>query len=602
MISILTIGSERCRIRRETTAVFLPPIMLANRRATPARLPWALFPLAIVALGIALTVWMQAFTQNGVLFSGDGGLKALLSQHLAQQMRSGGFPSDMTIDLPAADWVKAVWQAGLYPFTPPFVYEVGARHFITFPFTFPLVSAPFYALLGDRGLYVVPLVSLWLIWIRFWQIGLRAGWGTVSLCLGLVALIFASPLSLYGGMYWEHTLAVALAFWGVSGLIFPRKAGLTWLRLLGCGILIGLSVWFRPEFLCLVAATGLLALVGWLLPKWRIAPAFTFAKACVLIVSMSCSVGLFFALNYVIYGHPLGIHALQIVEESGVSNQLAQAKASYTAILGALQQYFPLVWVVGLAAVFGIELRRSTVRVSPLKSSHLKEAKGHYFERLGIRKTADSILIPSRFALALCLLFALSVPLIVPPGIGGKQWGPRFYLILMPLLSLVLAEQLRSGFLRAWGRRLLILAAAVAIALGIQLNTINGAFAKFNDGSNISLRANYEPIAVAIAAFEQQPIPWLAMSQEFVAQQLWSALPDKTFFRAETIGQVKQLAAALVEQNESEFLYVCYPHRECLVPKTAGNDLSLDDGVHRLNLMFLENYGKYPVYKVEIAS
>mgnify|MGYP001026532442 FL=1 len=576
--------------------------MPANRRISSARLPWSLLPLAIVMLGVALTLWMQTFTQNGVLFSGDGGLKALIAQQLAQQLRTGSFPLDVALDLPAADWVKAVWQAGLYPFTPPFVYEVGARHFITFPFTFPLVSAPFYALLGDRGLYVVPLVSLWLIWIRFWQIGLRAGWGVASLCLGLIALIFASPLSLYGGTYWEHTLAVVLAFWGVSGLMFPKQAGLSRRRILGCGILIGLSVWFRPEFLCLVAATSLLALIGWLLPKWRIAPVLTLSKACILIASMACSVGVFFALNYAIYGHPLGIHAQQIVEESGVSNQLAQAKAGYEQMLGALQQYFPLVWVVGVAAVLSVALKRSTVKENRLKSTQLKEPKGHYFERLGIRKTADSILIPSRFALALCLLFALSVPLIVPPGAGGKQWGPRFYLILMPLLSLVLAEQLRPHFFRAWGRRLLILAAAGAIALGIQLNTINGAFATFKDGSNTSLRANYEPIAPAIAAFQQQPLPWLAMSDEFVAQQLWSALPDKTFFRAETIEQVKQLATALIAQNESEFLYVCYPHRECLVPETAGNNLNLDDGTHRLNLMFLDDYGKYPVYKVEIAS
>ncbi|MGC1528009.1 MAG: hypothetical protein WA783_18345, partial [Phormidesmis sp.] len=498
--------------------------------------------------------------------------------------------------------VEAVWQAGLYPFTPPFVYEVGARHFITFPFTFPLVSAPVYVLLGDRGLYVVPLVSLWLIWIRFWQSGLRAGWGIPSLCIGLIALIFASPLSLYGGTYWEHTLAVVLAFWGVSGLMFPKQAGLSRRRLLGCGILIGLSVWFRPEFLCLVAATSLLALIGWILPKWRIAPVLTLSKACILIASMACSVGVFFALNYAIYGHPLGIHAQQIVEESGVSNQLAQAKAGYEQMLGALQQYFPLVWVVGVAAVLSVALKRSTIKENRLKSTQLKEPKGHYFERLGIRKTADSLLIPGRFALALCLLFALSVPLIVPPGAGGKQWGPRFYLILMPLLSLVLAEQLRSHFFRAWGRRLLILAAAGAIALGIQLNTINGAFATFKDGSNTSLRANYEPIAPAIAAFQQQPLPWLAMSNQFVAQQLWIALPDKTFFRAETIEQVKQLATALIAQNESEFLYVCYPHRECLVPETAGNNLNLDDGTHRLNLMFLDDYGKYPVYKVEIAS
>ncbi|MEL6937685.1 MAG: hypothetical protein AAFO84_00665 [Cyanobacteria bacterium J06598_1] len=573
-----------------------------KRYASPPRAAHSWLPIVVIALGIALSLWLQLFTKEGVFFSGDGGLKALVAQSLAQQIKAASFPLDVSLNLPAADWVEAVWQEGLYPFLPPFAYEVGPQHFITFPFTFPLVSAPFYALLGEQGLYVVPLVSLWLIWLRFWQIGLRASWSVTALCVGLVALIFASPLSLYGGMYWEHTLSVAIAFWGLSALLFPRNGTLSKNKLLGSGFLIGLAVWFRPEFLCLVAALSLLAIIGWLFPKWRLAPQLTFSKTAILIGSMICSVGLFFALNYGIYGHPLGIHAIQIVEESGISEQLTQAKASYAQLLTSLQQYFPIVWVVGLAAIFSPELRKSTVKINPLKNNQLKENRGKYFDRLGLRKTVESKLVPGRFALALSLLFALSVPLIVPPGAGGKQWGPRFYLILMPLLSVVLAEQLRPDFFRAWGRRLLLLGTAIALVFGIHLNTVSGAFEPFKDGMNTSIQANYEPIAPAIAALKQDPLPWVAMSHQYVAQQLWSALPNKTFFRAETIEQVKQLAGALIEQSEPEFLYVCYPHADCLVPDTAGSELNLEDDIHTLNWEFLGDYGKYPTYKVDIAE
>ena len=584
--------------------------MTAKSSASSARLPWSLIPLVIVITGVLLTLWLLSFSQNGVVFSGDGGLKALVAQQLAQQIKTASFPLDVSLSLPAADWVKNVWQAGLYPFSPPFVYEVGTQNFITFPFTFPLISAPFYALFGDRGLYVIPLIALWLTWFRFWQIGLRAGWGMISLCLGLIALIFASPLSLYGGMYWEHTLAVALAFWGVSGLMFPNRKTLSTRGIISLpksqafisGILIGLSVWFRPEFLCLVAAVSLLALIGWILPKWRLAPKFTLAKALILIGSMCCTVGLFFAMNYAVYGHPLGIHAIQIVEESSLSAQVTQAQASYGQMWSALQEYFPMVWVVILAALFGPELKKSTVKTSPLKKKAIAAEKGTYFERVGIRKTLASNFTPSRFVIALSLLFALSVPLIVPPGAGGKQWGPRFYLILVPLLSLTLSEQLRAGFLNQWGRRLLILGTVIALILGIQLNINNGVFSRYKDGSNTSLMANYDPIAPAIAGLKQESLPWISMSNEFVAQQLWSALPSKTFFKGETVDQVKQLATALAEQNQNEFLYVCYPHRECTVPETPESEWALDNGQGTLNMTYLNDYGKYPVYKVEIAS
>ncbi|PZO55631.1 MAG: hypothetical protein DCF15_10190 [Phormidesmis priestleyi] len=563
-----------------------------------------------------LTLWMQRFSDNGVVFSGDGGLKALLAQQIAQQLAAFDFPLDMALRLPAADWLQGLWDQGLYPFKPPYVYAIGSQRFITFPFTFPLVSAPFYALFGDRGLYLIPLLSLWSVWLRFWQIGRRAHWDLIALCMGLISLIFASPLSLYGGMYWEHTLAVALAFWGVSELLFfgqsPKekseessKYHSSLYRYLSSGVLIGSAVWFRPEFLCLVAAVGLLAVTGWLLPqlklikltKWAIAPAFAPAfkieQAAMLIGAMACTVGIFFALNYAIYSHPLGIHAIQIVEESNPETQFAQAKAGYGQMLSTLGRYFPVVVWVAIATLITPEL----------KKSNRKTSKKFRLARLN-RTSTDSAnqqnYSVTRFALALSFLVAFTVPLIVPPGAGGKQWGPRFYLILVPLLSVVMAEQLKAGVFHAWARRLALAGAGIVLLMGLQINTIDGAFRSFQQGQSISLPASYTPIAPALEALQQQPIPWIAISHEFVAQQLWSALPEKTFFLAETIAEVKQLATALIAQNEAEFLYVCYPHRDCFVPDTPEANLKLLDGIHALRFVPLGKSGKYPLYKVEI--
>jgi hypothetical protein len=84
-----------------------------------------------------------------VFFSGDAELKALL----AKQFSSGQFRFDL--NLPVEQWVRNLWQNGLYPFQERFVYNRFGQYYITFPFTFPLVTAPFQALFGYRGLYSI---------------------------------------------------------------------------------------------------------------------------------------------------------------------------------------------------------------------------------------------------------------------------------------------------------------------------------------------------------------------------------------------------------------------------------------------------------------
>ncbi|MBE9078712.1 dolichol-phosphate mannosyltransferase [Romeria aff. gracilis LEGE 07310] len=527
-----------------------------------------LWPWLTILTGLLLTLWLQTYSQDGVFFSGDGGLKALLAQQLGMGTWQIG------LDLPTpAPWITDLWQQGLYPFTPPYVYEQGTTHFITFPFTFPAVTAPFYALLGHRGLYVVPLISLWLLWGRFYQIGLRLGLRPAVLAAGLGCVILASPLSLYGAMYWEHTLAVALAFWGLTAVVFPPATGRAG-RPLG-GVLMGLAVWFRPEFLCLVAGVTLLLGLGWLGLGWL---QLGVRQSLRLLAAMLLTVLVFFGLNFYIYGHPLGIHAIQIVEGSSPLQQLTQAGASYRQLLTSLFRYFPI-------ALFAIAFTLTASLNSRLKLSPTM-----------------------RWLLLLSLLFALSVPLIVPPGAGGKQWGPRFYLILVPLLSLVVAQQLEQVWdsLRGLWRGGAIALLALLFAFGLQLNTVQGAFSRYEDPQtgSISLPHSYAPIAPAISTLRAQPLPWVAMSHQFVAQQLWAGVPEKTFFRAESLAQVKQLAQALAVQNESAFLYVCYPHRDCPIPETVPAALSLEAAGKPAQLVFqpMGNAGKYPLYTVRLVT
>jgi len=570
------------------------------KSSSPA-FPRIAIPGIVFLLGILLTLWLQAFVSDGVFFSSDAGLKALLSQTIASQIKAGSLPLSMALAPPegTAEWVTQLWQQGLYPVASPFAAEIGSQRFVAFSFIFPFVTAPFYALFGEPGLYIVPILALWMIWARFWQIGLRAGWDTASLSLGLFALIFASPLSLYGSTYWEHTLAIALAFWGVSALLYPRKTSVFYphiseIRLVISGILVGLSVWFRPELLGLAVAVCLLVVAGWLFSQYRLMTPLSAVDVLIFIGSMACTIGVFLALNYGIYGHPLGLYGLQIAQQVRVASPSQQA---YVQLLLGLWRYLPIAALAAIAALCSPEFKRSSLKTT----NRFRGFKTPNVEDVGIVSLAQNEPLPGRAALLLCFLFAIALPLLLPAGIGGRQWGPRLYLILVPLLSLVLAEQLRVGFFQNWARRILLVGTAIALAFGIHMNTLNGAFNIYRDSQvrSTSLLANYVSVHPIVTQLRTQEVPWVATNRQSVAHQLWSALPGKTFFLTRSPNQIDQLADALAEQDESAFLYVCQLGQDCTVADADGRSLARGD---RLSVELINQFGRYPLYKVEIAS
>lgn len=535
--------------------------------ALESKLPWL-----IIVAGMVFTLTLQRYAHGGVFFSGDGGLKALLAQQIAQ----GNWHIDLRLSAP--DWVYALWDQGLYPFTPPYVYAQADRYFITFPFPFPLVTAFFYRIFGYWGLYAVPLLTLWLTWAIFLYIGQRLKLQALVLAIAFGILIFASPLTLYGAMYWEHTLAVSLAFGGITLLLWPKGTQVSGIEALLSGSLIGFSVWFRSEFLCLAPILVGFACWQWINPKevpWL--PTFN-RKAPWFMGSLILTILTFFGLNQIIYGHFLGIHALQIVEESSIRQQLSQAVANYRQLIGALIQYFPFtLWAIAATVYIGVK------RPQALN-----------------RQIVTTWLI--------LLLFALAVPLIIPPGAGGKQWGARFYLILVPLLTLIGATYIDQLLVRSrrWQYYLTLSSLTIVFLAGAYLNVYNGTLSNYGDRAtgSISLSRNYGPIAPVIPAMINHPSPYIAMSHQFVAQQLWAAMPTKTFFLTESTQAVQQLAAGLHQQGYDQFLYVCYPHRPCPTPEESPANLAITSGEEPLQLTFSSRgtFGKYPLYDVTIAQ
>ncbi|EKU98564.1 hypothetical protein Lepto7375DRAFT_7862 [Leptolyngbya sp. PCC 7375] len=535
-------------------------------------LSWIL-PGLILILGIGLSLGLQVHNRDGVFFSSDAGLKALL----AQQFSTGTWQA--SLEIPQPTWVLTLWRQGLYPFAPPYAYEQQGNYFITFPFAFPAITAPFYALMGYYGFYVVPLVSLWIIWLRFWQLcrvwQIRSRF--IALSLGL--MILASPLTLYGAMYWEHTLAVALAFWGLSGLllhVLPQGANdrISINEALVNGACIGLSVWLRPEFLCLVIILAAMTMASRIsrLPKrlWVLVPrGLTLGLVIAFTGAMTLTVMGLLGINNVIYGHPLGIYAWHTPLSLG--QRFAQIGRNYGYMVVSLVRYFPAVLLaLGLPWIM----------------------RG--------RTRATSMVL-----LVIGVAFAIAVPLIAPSGVDDPQWGPRLYLILVPLTGLIVAaglEQLWPDSPKRWGA---MAAVALMLTVGTHANLVNGGLNTYVDPqtNSISLPSNHGPVAPAIAALATYNEPWVAMAQQQIAQQLWPSARLKTFFRTETDEAIEQLASELVNQGESSFLYICYANVPCAATSKGTLTSVLFRGDHdhdtamSISFKSLGTFGKYPFYR-----
>ena len=519
---------------------------LGNRQRSRLVLP------LLILLGVLFSLGVQAQIPDEVYFSGDGGLKALMTR----QFSAGQLQFDL--DLPATPAVRQLWQAGFYPFAPPFVYAKNGTHFITFPIIFSIVSAPFYHLLGSKGLYWLPLFSTCLIWVKFYQLCRQFELRALPASAALAVLIFASPLTLYSTMFWEHSTAVALAFWGVATMLAGAKGGLTARKALLSGALIGLAAWFRPEFLyfaVILVGMGFLAKVlqlrqydGWL--RYH----RTFA------IGVLGLIGLFFGLNQLVYGYPLGIHGIQFIEESLVA-RLRTGLSNLIDLTGRFGAYFPISL---LLLLYGLKptLRRQLC-AAPLLTG----------------------------LLLICGLFILSTAMIVPPGAGGKQWGARFLLILVPLIGWVVALLFFQPRGTAEKRSSLVAGIlAVLCIVSFGLNTVVGAVKV-----SLDYRHNVLP---TLTRLRQEPSAIIVGSTQIVAQEFYPGLYDsKFFFTAENEIMLKQLMSALLTQGQKQFLFVCYgseyvPASTYSLGATGGDRVQFNE---------LERDKLYTIYRASIS-
>lgn len=341
----------------------------------------------------------------------------------------------------------------------------------------PLVTAPFVRVLGLRGLYVVPALSVIAIFLAVAALGRRIG-DRRDLRIAWIVLL-VTPVAVYGLELWEHAPAVACVM-AAAVLVYPdgTTGRRMTLRFVAAGAAIAAGALFREEVIAALAALPIARAVAMPRDRVRASIAAGFWTAIGASIVFAAAV----PVNQMIYGSALPMHMTQdawevatatpymdirrdvvvqlLLPQSHVALFLVSAIAGLAASLTqawrnrgrttrlddpasrALAAILHAAAIVILAIDVALPMWRLAHGVRPYYAYRVTSA-AHTWPFLlamlywpwiatGPQRTA------ARFLIAAGLLFVVGTILIVPAP-GGSQWSPRFLLAAAPLLAIVAA-------------------------------------------------------------------------------------------------------------------------------------------------------------------
>ncbi len=442
----------------------------------------------ILFLGICYVTFLLSFNDKQVPFSEDSGIKALM----VKQYQDGNFQSTLVLNAPK--WVNDLWDQGLYPFRKPFVYDLPDGKTVVFPPLFQILSTPFYMLFGFKGLYIIPALSIFLLWILFIKLCETLKLHERVTQLTLVAVIFSSSLTLYAAIFWEHTLTSLLCLYGLFYLIHAstRNENPGKLRSLLFGITTGLSLWLRPEALIILIALLIWSLYYIINTNLKSIRFF--------VCGISISIAGFLTINYFIFDNLLGLRSKQIVDRFDLIQRLRDG--GYILIVLCIKAilYDPICLFVLFCIVITGKTLISEFRTSkPLSITHL--------------------------TIFVICLFYIMCPWILP-NTGGNNWGIRYALVCTPfiyVLAAILGNQILMSNQRL--KTVVIIAMGLTVA-GIVKNTIGGGQMLF---------ANYKGAKSKVVEYiKDKKTTVVLITKSYHAAEFESLMPESAFLLTDT--------------------------------------------------------------------
>lgn len=418
-------------------------------------------PVVWIALHAALIVVLAGGLPPDAWFSGDSGVKLIATRGvLAHPERP------MAVDIPpalagaAAEFPQpflALHGDHLHPMTPPLL---------------PILTAPFVALFGLHGLYVLPALG-WLVSVPLTARLARAVGARASPAAVVLAGIVASPLLFYGLELWEHAPAVA-AVLGAAVLVFSSRPAPA--RALAAGACAGLAALLRPEAIWWAVAIASAGSLHHRAIRW--------------VVPFGAGAGLLLAplvgYNLLHFGSFGGVHVGSNVTALG-QGWLAE-RASFVSMwfLPTRTVTCVLAWMLAAAHAVAWLSRRSTsgrggpvgdvawlvgllsilLLMSALAQGQEERANLWRVFPAGLLALLPGVtMTPARRLLWILALLPVAGVLLTTGVHGGGQWGPRYILPVVPFLLILAIDSL--GALGARFERAIIWLGFAAVVISL---------------------------------------------------------------------------------------------------------------------------------------
>lgn len=374
-------------------------------------------------------VWLAAELPPHAFYSGDSGVKLIAARNaIAHPSRP------FEIDLPTISGRPLPYVERFFA-----VHDQHA-HALQSPL-FPVLSAPFIAMFGLRGAYLLPLISFVALLPLLTRIAKHAAPDVGTWTVAAVG-IFAGPVLFYALEFWEHVPSIACLA-GATALLTTSQPSRV--QLLGSGVLSAIAVLLRPEALWYVIA----------LTCWR---AYARERVALYLGAVVTLLGVFAVFNFLESGSWMGLHAS--ANMAPLLDDWARVRIQRAALW-----FWPggssMLWIAGLlgllaswvAFLLKVNPRLSqAIALSAVALLAVGGAIGSYPREslwscwpIGLLLLVPSTRIKEIAAMWWLTLFTVVAVWLSSTHDGGAQWGPRFVLIAAPAMIVIAAANLSDA-------------------------------------------------------------------------------------------------------------------------------------------------------------